>query len=209
MSALKQWLRKSPVPSKVRITCIEDGERVQREVALSNDVRGKWKTAEETIVAARAVEVECLGSDGELLRARKLTYEDDDDAAAGITTTPEEKRVETMVGKERRELGYVLDMFGKRINEAYKLGSEATLASHEQVLAMADTMLAQWAAAMQSLHNVSTKLGEILSEDDNDKGKADVAFKAFLGKVIANKLGGEDEEKGSTKPNGKGKARDG
>jgi hypothetical protein len=204
MSALKQWLRKTPVPSKIRITCIEDGERVQRELELSDDVRGKWKTAEESITAARAVEVECLSSEGKLLRARKLEYEDDD--AGSSVSTLEEKRVETLVGKERKELGYVLDMFGKRINEAYKLGADAALAGNDQVLQMADTLLSQWAAAMESLHNVATKLGEVLQEDDGKGSGADGAFKAYLAKVIAKNL---SDEEPTPKPNGKGRARDG
>jgi hypothetical protein len=192
--SLRSWLRKQPQPDRIRIRTVDDEERI---IELSEDARGKWKAAEESILAANAITVELLGPTGKdgqprILRAQRLEYDDDDDGPS--TQEREEKLANKIVATERRELAGVLDSYGKRLTEAYKAGSEASLGATDQLTALVATLTEQTTGFILNISNLAKTVGELLQESGDGPKKSSDGVMDKLASVAMMKMIGFDPQ---------------
>jgi hypothetical protein len=201
-SALRTWLRRNPQPASIRFRDVDDEVRTLK---LSENVRCRFKDAEDALVAAQAVSVEALDGHGAVLRAIILEVEDN-----GVVDEDEreEKRADKIIAKERRELAAVLDHYGHRLNEAYVRGSEATARGQEQLVSLVDILTSHLTAAITNMHATSARLAKVLGDEGgaaaDDKNSEMVA--QVLGAAAMKFLGSSPAAPAADKPkpNGKG-----
>lgn len=165
MPGLRAWLRRNPQPARLRVRTDDDDERF---IQLTDDVRNRWKAAEEAVHAARAVVVECLDKDGNILRAQELERagaggDDDEDAES-------DKRVSKAVSRERRELGDVIRSYGEQLNEAFDRGAAAANTGQENLVALVEVLTQHLSYAITNLHNVSVNLANIVADQGGEDG---------------------------------------
>lgn len=149
---LRSWLRRNPQPHSVRYTTSDDEER---ELQLSTSARNKWKDAAEALEEVGAVRVECIASDGKVLRVTTLAGDEDDDTGAA-------KGDDKRSAREMAGLATVLDAHGKRMNEAFEKGSEAASRGQDNLVDVVQILTHQWTATMAAVHQLSMQLGKVL-----------------------------------------------
>jgi hypothetical protein len=188
MASLRAWLRRSPQPAKLRVRT-EDDEL--RTIELSDDVRNRWKAAEEAVLACRATSVECLNAKDGILRAQKLEVEarddDDDERSDGGY---DRKGIERTVSRERRDMAAMLEAQGRAINEAHERGAAAANTGQEHLVALVDVLTHHLTQAITNVNNLSVNYANLLTEqaqgggDDNKEllnGFIQAALQAHVG----------------------------
>jgi hypothetical protein len=153
-ATLRSWLKKQPQPHSVRVRTEDDEVKA---VKLSEDTRSRWKNAVETIEAMKGVSVECVASDGTILRAMNLRQDEDGDA---ITEAQDEASKAS--AKNFRELGGIIDRVGAHMNDAYQRGADAANMGQENLIELVNLLTQQHAMAITNLHNVSVNLANLL-----------------------------------------------
>jgi len=187
--SLRSWLRKTPQPDRLRIHTVDGDERI---LELSSDVRGKWKAAEESIIAAQAVTVECLGSTGKdgqprILRAKRIEYDDGEGPDDGGISS-EEKAADKIVTKRMAETANVLDAYGKRLNEATKLGLESKLGATDQLIALVTTLTEQITGFILNMSSLAKTVGDLL-QNGNEKRDSNPVVDKLAGLAMMRMLG--------------------
>ena len=170
-SKLRSWLRQVPQPHEVRIRDADDEERT---IALSENLRNRWKQAEQAILGAKARHVECLDAKGKILRALELESDDDE---------PDDPAAAPALGS--RAFAQVLDRYGDRMNEAFARGAEAAAQSQDNLVALVEVLTGHLSMAITNLHNVSVNLATVLSakeDGENPNG-------ALAGNLVTQLLG--------------------
>jgi hypothetical protein len=154
--SLRAFLRRQPQPVRLRVRTDEDETRI---IELSPDVRNRWKAAEEAVIGARAVLVECLDKSDSILRAQKLEVEGaDDDAEDGGSS----RDLSKAIMKERRDIAALVDAIGRNYNDAFDRGAKAANTGQENLVALVEMLTNQFASAMTNLHNVSVNLAHFI-----------------------------------------------
>lgn len=186
-TSLRAWLRRAPQPHSVRYTT-EDGE--ERSLKLSESARNRWKDAADALDSLRAVRVECIAADGQVLRVQDLQPEGTEDA--GPADTDEKQR--RAVAREHAAMATILDRYADRLNEAFERGAESANMGQANLLDVVQLMTAQWSATMTSLHNVSMNLANaILKAGGGESVESDpngAALQQMVGMAVAKMMGG-------------------
>lgn len=193
MSSLRAWLRRSPQPSSLRFTNEDDEERTLK---LAADARNKWKGAEEALNAARAVSVQCIDEEGNVLRAMRLDAAGEDGEILDAEDAAE-RRTEKAIGKERRELAALLDRYGDRLNEAFERGAQAANTSQEQLISIVQTLSEHLSAAITNLHKISVTYAMSMQGEPEKGSKNDELVAQVVGMAAAKFMQ-------APPPNGKG-----
>ncbi len=180
-SSLRTWLRKAPKPARIRVRTVDGEERL---VELSADLRGRWKGAEEAVLAMSAVSVECLDEKGATLRAMRLEPDGDPDEASPATST--EKAVALAVGKERREMAGILDAYGKQLVAAFHAGAAAANVGQDHLTQLVGDLTGNLTSAITNVHNMAVNLANVLTEhadgsDDKQSMNANVLMALLAG----------------------------
>jgi hypothetical protein len=188
--SLRSWLRKNPQPEKLRYTT-EDGE--ERDLQLSADTRGRWSGAEATLLAARAVSVQCLNGKGALIRAMPLAYEDDPDGTPVDADERAERRDEKRTGRNMKELAEVIDRYGHRLTDAFTAGADAASASQDKLVGLVETLTSHLSAAITNLHGLSLQYSHALQKlgatGGDEPSAADGMMAQVMGSAIAKFMG--------------------
>jgi hypothetical protein len=201
-------MRQTPQPDRVRVRT-EDDET--KDVELSANARVRWRAAEETIRACRAVEVELLDKKGAVLRARKIDIEP---LEGESTEDVDRRKEERAIAKERRDLAAILDAAGRRHNEAFDRGSEASAKSHDALIALVQTLTENLSLAITNLHNMSANYAILAQQAGapaatGEDGNPNTAMLAGLLANVARQMGmGAMVEQPNGKPK-KGAPHDG
>ena len=145
MASLRAWLRKNPQPFSLRIRT-EDGE--ERTIKLG-DGRDKWKVAEQTLAASRAVSVEAVAADGTVIRGEQLREETAASGGDGGADYDEKRAARTMLAQAS-----MLDRYGDRLNQAFDKGASAANTGQENLVALVEVLTMHLNCAITSLHNV-------------------------------------------------------
>lgn len=198
MATLRAWLRRTPQPARLRVRTVDDEERT---IELSADGRNKWRNAEEAIVAARAIVVECLDASGAILRAQELEHESDE-ASGDYDRAREEKAI----GKERRELAQVLDRYGAKLTDAFRAGADAAGQSSSSLIELVQALTGHLTLAITNLHNVSVNLATYVQTHAETQGtegptQNQQLLATVLGAAMRQGLGASSEG-GSARANG-------
>jgi hypothetical protein len=192
-SPLRSWLRKAPKPARVRAVT-EDGE--QKLIEIPADARTRWKGLEEAVLACRAATVECLDSNGTVLRAQRL-HVDDEQETDGAS---ERREVERFQSRERREMGSLLDAYGRQINAAFDRGAAAANTGQEHLVDLVTILTQNLATAITNVHNLSVNLANALATGRNeDEGGPEALLGKVMGLVAAKAVSAPVE----APPNGK------
>lgn len=212
MSSLISWLRKNPQPHSLAVRTEDD--ELKPVKLLPGNARNKWKSAEETIHAMRAVSVECLDKDGEVIRAWKLREIDGPNELAA--EDPDDKRMRLALKDRDQATAQMLDRYGDRLNEAFERGAAAANTGQDSLVALVETLTGHLSLAITNLHNVSVNLANFIvkaggGEDIQQGNPANDAAMAQLLAGMATRFlsnGGPAQGGGpAEKPNGKaGKA---
>ena len=208
MFNLRYWLKKKPVPTKIRVKT-EDGEEQLIEVGHARD---RWHATEEAVRACGAATIQALDSKGVVLRASRLT---ESDAEADDDDDAKEKYDDKLLTRDRRDQAAILDRYGARMNEAFHAGAQAAGVSQDHLVALVETLSGQLAGAIVSVHNMAVNLANVVQSNaqqvaelraaliegaaENGTGQSGEAMK-LLQTVLAVK-GAEDS------PNGKKASR--
>lgn len=158
---LRPWLRQQPQPDRIRIRNDEDEERI---ISLEENLRNRWKHAEQAVIGSRAHFVECLDKKGATLRAVNLVDEEDDDSKLESTD------VERQAAASMKGVAAIIDRIATRHNEAFEAGVAAASASHEALLAVVDTLTGNLNLAIANLHNASINLANVLAGKEPEEG---------------------------------------
>jgi hypothetical protein len=200
VTTLRGWLRKTPQPARLRITT-DDGEK--RDVELAEDLRGRWKSAEDTIIAAGAVAVEALDASGRILRAQQLVQESDGDGGPLDPEEREERYASKLVARERRELAGVLESQGRAIVKAYEAGADAAGQSQEKLVQLVEVLTVHLANAISNLHRISVQFAEAVQGEEPKSNATDDLLKTVVGAAVTKAMTGGGPA--AAPANGKGK----
>jgi hypothetical protein len=168
MTSLRQWLRKEPQPKRLRVRTVDDQERT---IELDPDVRKRWKTAEEAILALRSVAVECLGRDDEIMRAKDLAPPDEDTGVSsgeGASEILAEKLNMTKLSNERKEFALALDRYGARLVEAFQAGAAAASEQQDKLVGLVEVLTNNLSTSIVNLHNISVELAQARADAGSD-----------------------------------------
>jgi hypothetical protein len=191
---LRAWLRKPPQPARVRIRTQDDEVRI---IQLSEHARNRWGAAEEAIIAAGAVSVECLDANDAILRGQRLEIEveDPDEGPGG---DQERIRSDKLLSRERRDIAAIVDSVMRNQNESFRRGTEAANTGQTNLLKIVETLADHLSLAITNVHNISANYALAVTgsaaEDENPNQK-------LLAKVI--ELAGAKAAAQAQPPNGK------
>jgi len=197
-SSLRNWLKRQPEPDSLRIRTQDDEER---PIKLEPG-RYRWRSAEEAILNARAVVVECLSSSGEVLRSRKLEYEGDVEITDEQAT---EKAIAKAVHAKSAEMAHVLDRFGDRLNQAFDRGAAAANTGQENLVSLVEVLTSHLSLAITNLHNVSVNLANMVQQaaGGEEPDRNGQMLSQLMTAVAAKALAPGGEAKPPAAPNGK------
>lgn len=180
--SLRWWLRKNPQPARLRIR-LPDGE--ERSIALSGD-KDKWRIAEEAIAASGAILVECIDTDGGIIRGRRIEAADDDELGAGESLDARAK--EKAIVQDRREQSALVGQFRVAMIESFERGTQAAGQSQKELVALVNVLAHSLTNALTSLHATSMQLAQVLADSGTNDGDRNPQAMAFLA-MMAGKLG--------------------
>ena len=200
MASLRAWLRKNPQPFSLRIRT-EDGE--ERTIKLG-DGRDKWKVAEQTLAASRAVSVEAVAADGSVIRGEQLREETAASSGDDGADYDEKRAARTMLAQAS-----MLDRYGDRLNQAFDKGASAANTGQENLVALVEVLTMHLSSAITSLHNVSINLANVVAragggEETTQHDTNGQMLTQLLGQVAMRQMGGGDDEKPKPKPQANG-----
>ena len=151
------WLRTmDPTPKRLRLRTADD-ETKTLEVSSS---KRRWAMAEQAIRATRAVLVEALDEDDNIIDART----EGESAPAGAATVDLEKLDMQRVSAERRELAQALDAMGERAIEAYNAGARAASEQQDKLVKVIDVMLGHLTTAITNINTIAVGIAEAREE---------------------------------------------
>jgi len=198
---IRRWLRSQPQPARLRVRSADGDERF---IELDEAPRNRWTHAEQSIRASQAYVVECLNSDGAILRSLMLGAETDDPSlAAGSPEEKEDRHIERRLATERREFAAALDRYGHRLNEAFERGVAASSTQQDQLIGLVETLTTHLSTAITSLHNVSVNFANTMQsiakgEEPDQHSRNEQALTSLLGaavgKVMANGVSAKEEK---------------
>lgn len=168
-SKLRMFLRAAPQPAKVRARKGDD----EQDIALADQVRHRWRIAEEACLSWGADSVEALDPKGAILRTFTLSEPDDE---GKLARSASDGRASEMKG-----MAAMLDRYGDRMNEAFTRGAEAAGTSQENLVALVEVLTAHLSHAITNLHNVSVNLANVISGKDVDEGTVPQSQAALQG----------------------------
>jgi hypothetical protein len=193
-SKLRTWLRQAPQPDEVRIRDEQDEVRV---IALDENVRNRWKHAEQAVIGARAVVVECLDAKGKILRTLQLKDDEDGEGAAA-------GKGAALVAPDMQWKGIaaIVDRIAERHNEAFDRGAAAASNSSDSLVGLVEVLTSHLSLAITNLHNVSVNLANAISgrdtSDEPQNGQSSQALQALIAQVAVKAMstGGADAKNG-------------
>jgi hypothetical protein len=154
---IRSFLRRTPKPHKVRV---ENADGVERFIPTDN-ARTRWHSVEESVRNARAVLVECIDKEGQVLRSMRLDEgEEEEDGASGYAQ--QRKGEEALIAKDRGQMAAMFDAYGKRIAAAYEAGAAAASQSQDKLVILVETLTENLTAAIVNLHNIAVSHAEQL-----------------------------------------------
>ena len=192
-SKFRIFLRQVPQPVRVRA---RKGDEEQ-DIALADQVRHRWRIAEEACTSWGAETVECLDAKGAITRS--FTLIDSEDAGRDR----ERSAMADTRGAELKGMASMLDRYGDRMNEAFSRGAEAAGTSQENLVALVEVLTAHLSHAITNLHNVSVNLANVISGKDVDEGtmpQSQAALQGLLMNIAGRMVAGSPPA--SAPPNG-------
>jgi hypothetical protein len=200
MASLRSWLRRAPQPHQLRIRTADDEERV---IKLSDNTRHRWTAAAEAVTNARAVVVECIASDGSILRSQEIEYEGDtgEEVDDGEKSR---KAIEKAVRGERIELAAVVSAIASQLNTAFDKGADAANTGQEKLVSLVEVLTTHLSLAITNLHNVSVNLANAIA-GGADAGEGQSQNGAALLQLIGTAMARGGADKPEAKPNGAAK----
>ena len=171
-SRLRQFLRAAPQPAKVRARKGDD----EQDIALADQVRHRWRIAEEACLSWGADSVEALDAKGAILRT--FTIHDEDDARAPDTRQADSR------ASEMKGMAAMLDRYGDKMCEAFNQGAEAAGRSQDNLVGLVEVLTVHLSHAITNLHNVSVNLANVISGKDVDEGTVPQSQAALQGLMM-------------------------
>jgi len=190
---LRQFLRAAPQPDKVRA---RKGDEEQ-DIALADQVRHRWRIAEEAILSWGAESVECLNAKGAILRTFTITEADE--------SARERDREGLARTNEYKGMAAMLDAYGERLNEAFDRGAAASSTSSDSLISLVEVLTVHLSHAITNLHNVSVNLANVISGKDPEEGtvpQSQAALQGLLMQVAARAFPQAPAAAPPPKPNG-------
>jgi hypothetical protein len=181
---LFQWLRKKPHPVRLRIRNVDD-ETNTIEINASSSQR--WKLALEAIKASRAVTVEALDKEGNILRAREL----ESDPEGASEEERDQRSRDRSMSNERKEVAAMLDRYGERLNQAFREGANAAAKSHEALVGLVETLTENLNLAIVNMHTLSVNYAKQIQESagvegDSQNDRNSVLLSQMVAAAISN-----------------------
>lgn len=191
--SLRAWIRQEPQPHHLRIHTVDDEVK---DIQFTENLRNRWKAAEEAIRALKAVTVECVNKDGDVLRAREIAYYDDEDTGGKTVSDRADEARRNMnraVVEDRREMANMFDRYGDKLCEAFERGAAASASNQENMVSLVEVLTTHLGIAITNLHNVSVNLANVHAqregvEDPGIGGNADL-IKQLLGAAALKAVG--------------------
>jgi len=201
---LYNWLRKKPTAVKVEYKLGDDW----RPVAMPTGMRSKWKQVEANLRASGGSAARATDGTGAerffQLDAEEEEYESNEQAKHAVAQS-------AALSREHTQLAHVLDRYADRLNQAYEKGAAAANTGQENLLDVVQLLTNQWSVTMQSLHNVSMNLANVLIKmgggEPAEQGDPNGAMmQQVLGMAAAKMMGmqGSAPVAADAKKNGKG-----
>jgi hypothetical protein len=173
-SKLRIFLRQAPQPVRLRA---RKGDEEQ-DIALADQVRHRWRIAEEALTSWGAESVECLDAKGAITRSYTLV-----DVDEGSRERERSSLAENRAG-ELKGMASMLDRYGDRMCEAFDRGAAAAGTSQENLVALVEVLTAHLSHAITNLHNVSVNLANVISGKDVDEGTVPQSQAALQGLLM-------------------------
>jgi hypothetical protein len=147
---MRAWLRKEPIPHAVKVR-LEDGE--ERDIHIPDDIRNRWKTIEQSVLASNGVAVSLYDKKGMLLRAQQLDHVADDEDEQ----TPAEKAQ----SRSLKEWAGMLQAVMHEQNTSFSKGVEAASQSQSSLVELVDGLASHFATALTNIHNIVANMAII------------------------------------------------
>jgi hypothetical protein len=157
--SLRNWLRKAPKPTSLRIKT-QDGE--EQSITLGTG-RTRWNAAEETLATCGAISVSCLDKDGKVLRGKRLADEElevlGNDPAEEAAVKSDKEASKAILAQAA-----MLDAYGKRINEAHEVGAAAASSAQDKLVGLVTVLSNQLTISITNIQNLSVNLSNVMRE---------------------------------------------
>jgi hypothetical protein len=239
-SAVKQWLRKEPTPYSLKVETEGGEERTYKLPSKrgpgASDAR--WAETEIALRSMRAVKVEALNRQGEVLRISPTGWGvlcdvtstepsdpesegEGDGSDIGIPPgldpdTRRELAIDRFAGlrltSERKDFALAIDRQGHRMVEAFRAGAEAASGQQDKLVELVSILTNNLSQAIVNLHNISVQLAEARANSGGDDEDKTSLLHGANGQQIAGLLAAVLAKGVLTgdddKPNGKARAKE-